>query len=852
VQSRDVTGTSQPRRSTDVVVVAEAQSGVVLYSTLEPERVVGRTVADLAQLLDPDGRRYRPPDAPLARAIATGEAVLDEELFWVMDGGVRALVRCSAFPLRDGAGRIVAGVLVARESRGAQPLAYHGSLLEHLEDAIVGTDPAFRLTTWSRGAERLYGYTPEEVLGRDAREVTTYAGDESRLALERELLAADRTGTELVARRNDGTLVDVELISVAVRDQSGAVSGYLGIHRDITERKRTETERERRSRRQALLADLGLKTLASEDLGRVMDEAVAIVADALAVDLVAVTELLAGGERLRLRAGIGWRTGVVGTATGPAGRRSLFGYTLLAGAPVASVDLQNDGRFELSPFVRAHRPASAATVIVTGRERPFGVLGAFSLEPRWFSDDDVTFLQTVANVISAAVERAGADRRLADVMDSERHRIARDLHDEALQQLGHALALTAGAGADVTAEVGGPMAEVAGILKRVGEQVRAAVYDLRLTADDDRPFPERLHELVEVHRGLAADCAIDLDLRRLSSASLGPPGTEVLRVVGEALLNARRHAGASAIAVTAWTSGDRLCVEVVDDGRGFDVTAPRGTGIRGMEERVELLGGELAIRSEAASGTAVRFNVLLDGTAPVGERIARVLLVEDHTAVREAIAELFAGEPDFEVVGQASTLAEARELLHDVDVAVIDLGLPDGYGGDLIRDLRATSPRAQALVLSATLDRGDMARAIDSGAAGTLDKTVGVDEIVDTIRRVRAGEALLAADELADLLRLAGRRREQERVNRQAIERLTRREHEVLQALAQGLNSQAIADRLHITLRTERNHVASILNKLGVHSQLQAVLFALRYGIVDVRTHRNPGCRGGEDEPDSP
>ena len=858
MQSRDVTGTSQSRRATDVVVVAHAPSGVVLYSTLEPERVVGRTVADLAleyQLLYPDGRRYRPPDAPLVRVIETGEAVLDEELIWVMDGGGRAMVRCSAFPLRDGAGRIVAGVLVARESRGAQRLAhqvgYHASLLEHVEDAIVGTDPAFRLTTWSRGAERLYGYTAEEVLGRDAREVARYAGDESRLALERELLAADRTRTELMAQRKDGTLVDVELISVAVRDKSGAVSGYLGIHRDITERRRTDTERERRSRRQALLAELGLKTLASEDLGRVMDEAVAIVADALAVDLVGVTELLAGGERLRLCAGIGWRTGVVGAATGTAGRRSLLGYTLLAGAPVVSVDLENDDRFELSPFVRAHHPASAATVIVTGRERPFGVLGAFSLEPRSFSDDDVAFLQTVANVISAAVERAAADRRLADVMESERHRIARDLHDEALQQLGHALALTTGAGADATAEVVA-MSELAVVLKRVGEQVRAAIYDLRLAADAEVPFAERLHELVEVHRGLAADCAIDLDLRRLSTASLGPPGTEVLRVLGEALLNARRHAGARAIAVTVWVSGDRLCVEVVDDGRGFDVTAPRGTGIRGMEERVEVLGGELAIRSEAASGTVVRFNVPLDGAAPVGERTARVLLVEDHTAVREAIAALFEREGDFEVVGQASTLAEARELLHDVDVAVIDLGLPDGYGGDLIRDLRATSPRAQALVLSATLDRGDVARAIDSGAAGTLDKTVGVDEIVDTVRRLRAGEALLAADELAHLLRLAGRRRELERLDRQAIDRLTAREHEVLQALAQGLNSQAIADRLHITLRTERNHVASILNKLGVHSQLQAVLFALRYAIVEVLAHRNPGVAGAEDGPDSP
>jgi PAS domain S-box-containing protein len=825
VQSGDVIGRTQSRRSTDVVVVAEAPSGVVLYSMLEPERVVGRTVAHLA---------------PLARAIATGEAVLDEELIWVMDDGSRAMLRCSAFPVRDGAGRIIAGVLVARDPRvprqRAHELAYHASLLEHVEDAIVGTDPAFRLTIWSRGAERLYGYTAEAVLGRDARDVATQVGDESRLALERELLDADRTRTELTARRKDGTFVDVELISVAVRDETGVVTGYLGIHRDITERRRVETERERRSRRQALLAELGLQALASEDLGRVMGEAVATVADVLEVELVGVAELLADRERLRLCAGIGWRTGVVGTGTEAAGRRSLLGYTLLAGAPVVSVDLENDDRFELSPFVRAHRPASAATVIVTGRERAFGVLGAFSLQMRSFSDDDVTFLQTVANVISAAVDRAGSDRRIADLMEAERLRIARDLHDEALQQLGSAWALAAGAGADATVEAAaGRMAEFVAVLKRAGEQVQGAVYDLRLGADAERPFPERLHELVEVHRGMAADCRIGLEVRgRLPATSLGKAGTEVLRVLGEALLNARRHAGARTSAVSVCISCDRLCVEVVDDGRGFDVTEAPGMGIRGMGERVELLGGELAIRSEPGSGTTVRFNVPLNEAAPVGERTARVLLVEDHTAVREAIAALFGREGDFEVVGQASTLAEARELLHDVDVAVIDLGLPDGYGGDLVQELRAASPRAQALVLSATIDRAEIARAIDSGAAGTLDKSVGIDEVVETVRRVRAGETLLAADELADLLRVAGRRREQERTDRQAIERLTPREHEVLQALARGLDSQAIADRLHITLRTERNHVASILSKLGVHSQLQAVLLALRYAIVEL------------------
>jgi DNA-binding NarL/FixJ family response regulator len=171
----------------------------------------------------------------------------------------------------------------------------------------------------------------------------------------------------------------------------------------------------------------------------------------------------------------------------------------------------------------------------------------------------------------------------------------------------------------------------------------------------------------------------------------------------------------------------------------------------------------------------------------------------------------------------------------EVDLGVMDLSLPDGEGIELIKDLREANPHFAALVLTASLDRAEHARAAESGAAGILHKSAGVDEIMDATRRLGEGETLLSQEELIALLRLAGQSREEEREARASIEQITPREKEVLQALGEGLSNKEIAARLHVSVDTERTHMMNILNKLGVHSRLQALLFAARHGLVEIR-----------------
>ena len=210
----------------------------------------------------------------------------------------------------------------------------------------------------------------------------------------------------------------------------------------------------------------------------------------------------------------------------------------------------------------------------------------------------------------------------------------------------------------------------------------------------------------------------------------------------------------------------------------------------------------------------------------------RVLIVDDHVLFRESLAFLLQREPDIMVSGQAGTLAEARGLLRGVDVAVIDLKLPDGNGQELIREFHALNPHGTALVLTGSTARQEVARAVEAGAAGVLHKSVSTAALLSAVRRLRAGESLLAPRELSELLGKATQEREREREARAVLDQLTEREREVLQVLAEGLSDKEIAQRLHVSLQTVHTHMAHILSKLGVESRLRALVYAVRHGAV--------------------
>lgn len=218
-------------------------------------------------------------------------------------------------------------------------------------------------------------------------------------------------------------------------------------------------------------------------------------------------------------------------------------------------------------------------------------------------------------------------------------------------------------------------------------------------------------------------------------------------------------------------------------------------------------------------------------------RPIRILLVDDHPASREPLAELLDRQPDLTVAGQAGSVAEARALLaggSPIDVALVDLELPDGHGERVIADVQRWAPGARVLVLTGSRDRRDLGRAVISGADAMLHKSAPTREVIAVIRDLYRGKTLLNPAETAEMVGEVAAWQKQATIEQDALARLTAREREVLVLLAQGLENRAIADRMSIGVETVRTHVASLLAKLGVDTRLQAVLLALRHDVVDL------------------
>lgn len=211
-----------------------------------------------------------------------------------------------------------------------------------------------------------------------------------------------------------------------------------------------------------------------------------------------------------------------------------------------------------------------------------------------------------------------------------------------------------------------------------------------------------------------------------------------------------------------------------------------------------------------------------------------LLLVEDHAVFRQALENLMLGEPDLRVVAQVGRADEAAEaaLASGADLALVDLDLGGGSGVDALTAIREVSPSTICVVLSALTDDVEFGRAIEAGAAAVLHKSIEIPDLLDALRRVAGGAVLLPPVETSRRLRALAAARDQDWHARVLRDRLTPREWEVLERLAQGEGHAQIAAGLVISPETAQTHIRNLLGTLAVHSRLEAVVKALRLGLV--------------------
>lgn len=213
----------------------------------------------------------------------------------------------------------------------------------------------------------------------------------------------------------------------------------------------------------------------------------------------------------------------------------------------------------------------------------------------------------------------------------------------------------------------------------------------------------------------------------------------------------------------------------------------------------------------------------------------RVLIVDDHVAVAESLLALLERDESFELTEVARDADEALRIVRErqPDVVLMDQALPGMSGAEAAAHVIAASPKTAVIMFSGGMTDDELVTAVESGIRGYLSKGSHVAEVITAIRRAAAGEILLDRDELARLLRRA-RERTQQRADRDRHKAgLTPREREVLGLMAEALEIGDISLRLGISAHTTRGYIQNILEKLGVHSKLAAVVRANALGVLD-------------------
>ncbi len=755
-----------------LVGIASTPEHLRILQALEPKSDMrvplvarGRTLGAITFVSAESGRRYGPADLALAEELARRAALAIDN---------------------------------ARLYRQAQTTEQRfRDLVEGLEAIVWEADARSWLFTFvNRRAERMLGYPLERWLTEPDFWVNLIHPEDRERAVAC-CLEAIRQGCDndfeyrVVAA--DGRVVWVRDLVYLVKDGSGAVRQLRGLMIDITAQKEAADELRGRARQQAAVAALGQRALEGVEPSVLLDEAVGLVARTLDVEYAAVLELLADGGRFLVRAGAGWEEGVVGRLIVDAGAQSQAGYCLLTREPVIVEDWTAEQRFARPPGLAAHGVLSGMAVVIRGANGPYGVLAAHATRPRRFTLNDSHFLQAVANVLAAAIQRQRAEEALR--RSEEQLRQAQKM--EAVGRLAGGIAhdfnniLTAIAG----------YSEL--LLGRIGEagQLRKDVEGIRKAAERAAALTRQL--LAFSRRQVLQPKVLDLNavvagmapmLRRLIGENIelitvtaerpglvkADPGL-LEQVILNLAVNARdampqggtlrietAHADpadADAPRAGADCAGPCVVLAVSDTGCGMDaevrshlfepffttkeVGQGTGLGLSTVYGIVEQSGGRIRVTSEVGRGST--FRIYFPGVAepdaapapaeaPAGPAAGAetVLLVEDDEIVRALAREALerAGYTVLEARDGREALAIAERHRGPIHLLLTDVVMPGMSGPEVAGRLTAARAGLKVLFMSGYTDNAIGQRGVLDPGTALLPKPFTPAQLTRKLREV--------------------------------------------------------------------------------------------------------------------
>lgn len=551
----------------------------------------------------------------------------------------------------------------------------------------------------------------------------------------------------------------VDCIFRGYRSTSAVVPSCM----DIMPLSQIENQLQRFSQQQRVLSAFGQLALQERDLARVMDECVRLLSLTLPVEMAKVLELLPGERSLLLRAGIGWKDGLVGHAVVSAEQDSQAGYTLMVDKPVIVSDLARETRFSGPPLLLDHHVVSGMSCIIRDQEgKPHGVLGVHTSAKRKFGEEDVEFLQTMANMLANAIHRKEIESELESMKNSlerrveertevllqhqrrirslsselllteqrERRRISTELHDY-LAQL-----LVVGKMKISQLPSSGLSEAHALLIKEVEDCLdEGLTYTRDLMAQISPPVLYEFGLIAAVSwladKMLRHDLQVTVTTAMTDESLRLPESTAVIlyQVVRELLLNVVKHARTreAEIVIARDDALEVLAIEVKDSGLGFDpssvfpsLTQTTQFGLLNTQERIESLGGQFTIHAEPGQGTRVRVAVPFEAEEAIPETIVptmtpvpreeqetrgggiRVLLTDDHSIFREGLRTLLNNCADIQVAGEAGNGEEALLLVQSLlpDVVVMDINMPGMNGIEATRLIKEQYPSVYVIGLS--------------------------------------------------------------------------------------------------------------------------------------------------------